>query len=145
MKFPKGNWAPSLSFQLLFAQLEKHWMTPTLRKKKKYAFPSRPSAAWRRTRFTAAVCQVQKARGGSLRVIPLGLDLTLPGLSLKYSSESLPSAALFFSRGRVSSSTVSYLDSKTAIPGHCWCYIQRHEKSWGYLSWPKRWILQRKS
>lgn len=60
IKFPKATWAPSLSSQLLFAQLQKHQLTPL---RKNYACSSRPSAVWRRTRFTAAVCQVQKARG----------------------------------------------------------------------------------
>lgn len=61
----------------------------------------------------------RKQEGGSLRLSnSSGLDLSLPGLSLKYSSDSLPFAALVFSRGRVSLSTVSYLDSNTAVPGH---------------------------
>lgn len=36
-------------------------------------------------------------------------------------------------------------DSKAAVPGHCWCYIQLHEKSWGYLFWLKRWVRQKRN
>lgn len=78
-----------------------------------------------------------------------GLDLPFLGLFffffsfLKYSPDSLPSASLLFSGGQVSSSTARYSNSKTAVSGHCWCYIQLPEKSWGYLSWPKRRILRK--
>lgn len=53
------------------------------------------------------VVKYREQKEGSLSSLSIssGLDLALPGLAFKYPSDSLPSASLFFSRGRVSSPT----------------------------------------
>lgn len=94
------------------------------------------------------VVKYREQKEGSLSSLSIssGLDLALPGLAFKYPSDSLPSASLFFSRGRVSSPTAGYLRWQKCSPRSLLVLHPTSGEILGLLLWfIKRWIRQKRN